>query len=90
MNNAKQLNELKKVIRAILIAEKSNGMLLRILERKYRDLEGKSMPLFGYPDTAALLNLLSDTVYTVCYCSNMIIFFLFHLRLIYVNHFISK
>lgn len=67
MSNAK-LNELKKVIRAILIVEKSNGMPLRVLEGKYRDTEGKPVPLFGYPDTAALLNSLDDTIYTVCYC----------------------
>lgn len=64
MNNDKR-NELKKVIRAILIAEKSKGMPLRVLERKYSDMEGRSMPLFGYPDAAALLNSLSDTVFTV-------------------------
>lgn len=59
-------NELKKVIRAILIADKSQGMPLRELERKYAEMEGKSMPLCGYPDTAALLYSLSDTVFTVC------------------------
>lgn len=71
MNTEKQ-NELKKVLRAILIAEKSNGMPLRVLEREYSEMEGRSMPLFGYPDTAALMNSLSDTVFIVCYCTNII------------------
>lgn len=64
--NSQLVGVLKKVIRAILIAEQSKGMPLRLLERKYRESEGKYMPLFGYPDTAALLNSLTDTVFMVC------------------------
>lgn len=64
--NSQMLGVLKKVIRAILIAEQSKGMPLRILERQYRESEGTSMPLLGYPDTAALLNSLTDTVFMVC------------------------
>lgn len=85
MSNTK-LNEVKKMIRAILIAEKSNGMPLRILERKFCDTVGKSVPLFGYPDTAALLNTLDDTVYTVCYCSKYLIFFFLLLSSKYSVH----
>lgn len=61
-----KIHVLKKVLRAILISEHGQGMLLRILERKYRESEGTSIPLFGYPDTAALLNSLTDTVSMVC------------------------
>lgn len=60
------LGELKKVIRGLLIAEKSKGMQLRVLERKYRENEGRYMPLLGFPDTAALLYSLGDTVSVVC------------------------
>lgn len=75
-------NELKKVIRAILIADKSQGMPLRELERKYSEMEGKSMPLCGYPDTAALLYSLSDTVFTVCYCTKMFSVFSLSMQII--------
>lgn len=58
-------NTLKKVLRALLISEKREGMALQTLERNYRETEGRSIPLFGYPDTAALMNSLNDTVFTV-------------------------
>lgn len=54
----------KKVIRSILITAK-HGMTLGQLERSYLEYEGRKVPLFGYPDTAALLYELHDTVYTV-------------------------
>lgn len=73
--NEGTLNELKNVIRAILIAGKSKAMPLSILKREYCAIVGKSMPSFGYPDTAALLEskLFSDTVFTVCIYSNIFI-----------------
>lgn len=79
MNNEKR-NELKKVLRAVLIAEKSSGMPLRTLQRKYSEIEGKPMPLFGYPDAAALLNSLNDTVFTVCHTRHSLVL-LFHIQL---------
>lgn len=60
-----QVSMLKKVLRGILIAEKRNGIPLRQLERIYRETEGRNIPLLGYPDTAALLNSLNDTIATV-------------------------
>lgn len=76
-------NTLKKVLRALLISEKSEGMALQTLERNYRETEGRSIPLFGYPDTAALMNSLNDTVFTVINF-NILSFaiFLMHLSLI--------
>lgn len=56
---------MKKVLRGLLISEKRQGMPMRTLQRNYRDIEGRPIPLFGYPDTAALLNSLTDTVYMV-------------------------
>lgn len=78
--NIEKRNELKKVLRAILIAKKSSGMSLRALERIYSEMEGKAMPLFGYPDTAALLNSLTDTVFTVCY-AQLTFLIMNHIRL---------
>lgn len=66
MNNEKR-NELNKVIRAVLIAKKPPGMTMRDLEYRYSEIEGKPMPLFGYPDSVALLKSLTDTVSMVCY-----------------------
>lgn len=60
------LGMVKKVLRAILIVEKSKGLPLRMLERQYRESEGRNIPLFGFPDTAALLHSLGDTVKIVC------------------------
>lgn len=66
MNNETQ-DELKKVIRAILIAEKSSQIGLGTLERRFAEIVAIPMPLYGYPDTVALLKSLTDTVLTVCY-----------------------
>lgn len=60
-----QVTELKKVLRGILIARKRHGIPLRHLESSYREMEGRNIPLCGYPDTAALLNSLNDTISTV-------------------------
>lgn len=66
-----KLNILKKVLRALLISEDiGKGMPLRLVESKYREYEGRSIPLFGYPDTAALMNSLTDTVYMVIATNN--------------------
>lgn len=60
-----EISVLKKVLRAILIAENCEGMPLWQLENTYREWEGRFIPLYGYPDVAALLQSLTDTIYMV-------------------------
>lgn len=81
-----QIDELKKVVRSLLILEKSNGLSLRMLEHAYGDIEGRSIPLCGFPDTAALLHTLTDTVYTVGFDIIISFFFLVR-RQIHSNNF---
>lgn len=62
MEYSKEYNELKKVVRAILVSLKRKGVAVSVLEEIYREREGKNIPLFGYSDTIGVLNSLTDTV----------------------------
>lgn len=75
-----QLDETKKVVRSLLIAVKSDGIPLRLLERMYEDIEGKKIPLHGHVNMLTLLNSLSDTVYTVIVGHHFFEMFFFSFR----------
>lgn len=75
-----QLDETKKVVRSLLIAVKSDGIPLWLLERMYEDIEGKKIPLHGHVNMLTLLNSLSDTVYTVIVGHHFFEMFFFSFR----------
>lgn len=70
------LNELKKVVRSLLISVKSDAIPLRQLESMYEEIEGRKIPLHGHTNLWTLLTSMSDTVYTVSACSLLSPFFL--------------
>lgn len=62
---SRKFDDLKKVLRSIIISENINGMTLQSLEQCYRTSEGANIPLMGYNSTEALLKTMTDTVHTV-------------------------
>lgn len=59
------VRELKKVIRALLLSSKQDGISLREFEKSFKEQEGRNIPLHGFANVPALLNSMTDTVYTV-------------------------
>lgn len=77
------LNELKKVVRSLLISVKSDAIPLRQLESMYEEIEGRKIPLHGHASLWTLLTSMSDTVYTVSACSLLLPFFLYEFHNIF-------
>lgn len=78
------LNELKKVVRSLLISVKSDAIPLRQLESMYEEIEGRKIPLHGHASLWTLLTSMSDTVYTVSACSLLLPFFLYEFHNIFL------